>query len=153
MLQAGSSIPTLDVTHLDGAPVGAEEVLTPGSPVLLVLFKAGCPTCQLTLPFFNRLGGHLRVMGISQDEGKATERFRDAYGIQYMLLLDEKRKGYPTSNGFGITNVPALFLVDGGGQIEWSDTGFSKRALTGLAARFGVDLFEPSDRVPEFKPG
>lgn len=153
MLPSGSSIPTLDVAHPDGTAVDNADIVSSGAPTLLVFFKVGCPTCQLTLPFLNRFEDRLRVIGISQDERNATERFREQYGIRYPLLLDEKRKGYPTSNAFDITNVPSLFLVDGAGKIEWSDNGFSKPALTRLGERFAVRIFEAAGRVPEFKPG
>jgi thiol-disulfide isomerase/thioredoxin len=146
MLAPGSPVPTATVRSAEGV-----EWSIPEGPVLVVLFKISCPTCQLTLPYLNRLGNALPVVGISQNNAADTERFREAFSIQYPLYLDDP-KGYPVSNGFKISNVPSLFLIENG-EVTRAEHGFSRAFLSELASRFGVELFRPTDRVPEFKPG
>lgn len=138
MLQTGDLAPALDV--FDGT-----------KPILIVFFKVNCPTCQLTLPFLNRLEAGLRVVGISQNSQRHTNEFRDALRLDYPLVLDTK--GYPASNAYGIRNVPSMFLVGLDGRIEWSQAGFSKQGLAAVAERFGIEMFLASERVPESKPG
>jgi thiol-disulfide isomerase/thioredoxin len=146
MLGAGSPVPKVTARSAEGV-----EWPIPEGPVLLVLFKISCPTCQLTLPFLNRLGSALPVVGVSQNNAADTERFRQAFSLQYPVYLDDSQ-GYPVSNAFQITNVPSLLLIEGG-RVTWSEHGFSRAGLSEVAARFGVELFRPTDRVPEFKPG
>lgn len=125
------------------------------APVLLAFFKITCPTCQLTFPFLQRLvdRGGPRVVGISQDGPEGTAEFQEAFGVRFELVYDRAEDGYGTSNAYGLTHVPGLLLVEPEGRIVWTSEGFSRPALEELAARFGVQLFEAGDRVPNFKPG
>ena len=54
MLQTGEQTPSFTLSLLDGGkwryPGDAGQ-----QPVLLVFFATDCPTCQLTLPYLNRL--------------------------------------------------------------------------------------------------
>lgn len=125
------------------------------APVLLAFFKITCPTCQLTFPFLQRLvdRGGPRTVGISQDDAAGTAEFNEAFGVRFETVSDPAGEGYQVSNAYGLTHVPSLLLVEPDGRISWTCEGFSRPALEELAARFGVGLFEPTDRVPNFKPG
>ncbi|HEU0120240.1 MAG TPA: TlpA disulfide reductase family protein [Bryobacteraceae bacterium] len=124
-------------------------------PVLLVFFKISCPTCQLALPYLQRLAdeGGLRVVAISQDDPEGTAEFQEAFGTRMEVVFDNAANGYAVSNAYGITTVPAMFLVEPGGRIAWLNEGFVKADLAALALRWGVDLFPSGDRAPEWKPG
>ena len=124
-------------------------------PVLLAFFKITCPTCQLTFPFLQRLAdrGGPRTVGISQDDAAGTAEFNEAFGVRFETVSDPAGEGYRVSNAYGLTHVPGLVLVEPDGRISWASEGFSRPALEALAARFGVGLFEATDRVPNFKPG
>jgi peroxiredoxin len=125
------------------------------APVLLAFFKITCPTCQLTFPFLQRLAdrGGPRTVGISQDNAAGTAEFNAAFGVRFETVSDPASEGYKVSNAYGLTHVPALLLVEPDGRISWTSEGFSRPALEQLALRFGVELFEPADRIPNFKPG
>ncbi|MBI4877259.1 MAG: TlpA family protein disulfide reductase [Acidobacteria bacterium] len=153
-LGPGQPAPAFRLTSLEGAGRAREEILA-GGPALLAFFKASCPVCQFTLPFLERLaqGGSLRVIGVSQDDAKATARFSREYELTFPMLLDESSSGYATSNAFGITTVPSLFLLEGDGTVSYSGEGFGKRDLERLARRAGIELFQPDDYVPEWKAG
>lgn len=126
-------------------------------PVVLAFFKVSCPVCQLAFPFLQRVAdrGGLRVVGISQDDAALTSRFADKFGVRFWLGMDRAAEGYPASNAYGITHVPAVFVVepDGGVSQQWS--GFHKAEMEKLAARTsgGGPLFGPADAVPEWKAG
>ena len=59
----------------------------------------------------------------------------------------------------GLTNVPTLFLIQPNGKIQVSAVGFERKALETAAAAFGqiagqpITVFQPTDTVPEYKPG
>jgi peroxiredoxin len=89
---------------MDGALHASSDLLARG-PVLLAVYKIGCPTCQLTLPFLERMhaaGGALQIVGISQDNRFGTERFQSSYQLTPPLTARSRRDGYRVSNAFGI---------------------------------------------------
>ncbi len=140
MLGAGSRLP-----GLDSIAAFASE-----GRVLLAFFKVSCPTCQLAAPFLSRLSeGSLRVVGVSQDSAQLTELFNQRFGVTFETVLDDA--GYAMSNAFGITNVPSLFLLDGG-VIAWASDGFAKTEFAALGSVAGVEVFR-GEKVPDFKPG
>lgn len=154
MLEAGSRAPSFQIKKLDGAAMSLEQILTKG-PALLAFYKVSCPICQLTFPYLERLAGgtRLQVVGISQDDSSATQSFNQRFGLTLPTLLDSPKEDYPASNGFGITAVPSLFVVEPDGKISKSFSGFSKRELEALGERAGVKTFRPEESVPEWKSG
>ena len=153
MLAAGAKAPSFSLIDASGQPCGLDDVLA-GGPVLLALYKAGCPVCQLTMPFLERIAqGSLQVVAISQDDPAVTARFQRAYGLSLRTLLDREEEGYPVSNAFGITHVPSLFLVETDGTVSLAGAGFRKSELEQIGARAGVAPFRQQDNVPEWKAG
>ena len=153
--------PEFDLPALAGGRQSLRDLLTAG-PVLLAFFQVSCPTCQLTLPFLDRLrrgkaADAPQIMGISQDDAAATSNFNRRYRIGLPALLDPSGEigsgRYPASNAYRITNVPTLFLVEPDGRISLSVTGFGKAEMEQLGVRFGVEVFNATDRVPVFQPG
>jgi peroxiredoxin len=153
-IETGSRAPSFRLKDLGGSSVSLDEILSKG-PALLAFYKIGCPVCQLTFPYLQRLaaGSSMQIIGISQDDASATQKFNQHFGITFPTLLDQSKEGYPASNAFGITNVPSLFLVEPDGQVAKVIAGFSKRDLEALGERAGVQTFGPEDNVPEWKAG
>ena len=154
MLETGSRAAEFELPDLAGGTATLQEILEAG-PALLAFFKVTCPTCQLTLPFLNRMAGgpSLRFVAISQDDAKSTKQFNTEFGVRFRTLLDEEDAGYQTSNAYGISYVPSMFLIEQDGRVSWTDHGFSKRSLEDLGRRAGVAPFHDDDRVPEAKSG
>ncbi len=119
------------------------------------MYKVSCPVCQLTFPFLERLAKNdaVRVIGISQDDAKSTTAFNERFAVTFPTLLDEAKEGYPVSNGFGISAVPTVFVVETDGKISKTIEGFSKRDLEDVGNRVHVKPFRPDEYVPEFKAG
>ncbi len=154
LLQAGTRAPDFRLPRLDGGEETLDELIA-GGEVLLVFFKVTCPTCQLTFPFLERLhqGGALPICGISQNDVEDTREFMREFGVTFPTLLDSEEGDFETSNAFGISSVPTMFLVEGGGTISYVSEGWSKKEIEGLGAKAGVRPFRPGERVPEWKPG
>ena len=157
-LEAGARAPEFDLSILDGK--GSQNLggALASGPVLLAFFKVTCPTCQLTLPFIERMykgakNGATRMFAVSQDDAAATREFNLEFGITMPTLLDLEKQGYPASNAYGLTNVPSLFLIEPNGSISWSLIGFHKKELEALGAKLGVNPFRPGENVPEMKGG
>jgi peroxiredoxin len=154
LLSAGATAPDCELEDLAGTRVRL-SALTAERPALLCVFKASCPTCQLTLPFLDRIGRgeKLRVVPVSQDEPDVTRAFLARFGITVPALLDRAGDGYAMSNAFGVAYVPSLFLVEPDGRVSFSSEGFSRRALLFLGERAGIAPFREGESVPEAKAG
>jgi peroxiredoxin len=143
----------VSLVDADGARRPLDSLLAAG-PVLLAFFKVSCPTCQLTLPFLDRLaGGKLQVVPVSQDSPAATRRFAQEFGLTSAALFDREEDGYLASNAFGIANVPSIFLLEQDRRIIWDGVGFDRRQLETLAGRIGQPIFYAGEMVPELKAG
>ncbi len=151
-IRVGDHAPSFRLPALDGPEQSLVDLLRQG-PVLVAFFKISCPTCQLTFPYLSRLSaGGVRFAGISQDDAASTRAFQKRFGVNFTLLLDEAG-GYPASNAYGITHVPAMFLVEPDGAVAAAWAGFSKADMDKLAARLRLPLFAAGDNAPQWKPG
>lgn len=134
------------------------SLLLKSRSVLLAFYKVTCPTCQLALPFLERLHEREspttpRVVAISQDDERASGDFNRRFALTFLTLLDKREDRYPVSNVYGITNVPTLFLIEPDGRISDFAEAFDKAMLERVATRFGIEVFTPADRVPVLRPG
>jgi peroxiredoxin len=164
-ITTGQSAPAFALVSTDGKTHSLQGALAQG-PVLASFFKVSCPTCQYTFPYIERMVQQFRsagvrdlqAWGIVQDNAKHGNDFAKEFGITFPILADEEP--YEVSREYGLNFVPTIFLIAPDGRVEIASDGFTKADLVAihksLATRFSVNppaLFQPSDRVPEFKPG
>ena len=159
---AGQTAPDFSLKSSDGTEYSLSKLLKKG-PVFVSFFKVSCPVCQFTFPFLERLhkrygGKDVTILGISQDNARATTEFSDEYGVTFPIALDAE--GYPASNAYGLTNVPTSFLIDTDGSVKIASMGFTKKDLETVAAEFSQRhkiplsaLFRPNESVPTNRPG
>lgn len=153
-LEAGDRAPSVRFATLADDTVTLADLLRDG-PLLLAFYKASCPTCQLTLPFLDRLrAGGIRVFCAAQDNAATARAFNSEFGMPEMpTLIDPASAGYPASCAFAITHVPTIYLIQPGGAITWSSVGFVRFDLESLAHDLQVPLFHDGDIVPAAKGG
>lgn len=163
-ITAGNPAPNFSLKSLDGKEFSLSAALQKG-PVVLAFFKIGCPVCQFTFPFIERLyqrhkSSSVTIVGISQNGTEKTAAFNKEYGVTFPVLLDPEEKGYVVSNAYGLTMVPTILLVDTDGSVLVSEMGFVKADLetitSQLAARNNTPrapLFLATDSVPVNRPG
>jgi peroxiredoxin len=162
---AGQTAPPFSLASTDGKTRSLQEALARG-PVLAAFFKISCPTCQYTFPYIERMYQQLRlagardlqVWGIVQDDAKHGQSFAKELGITFPILMDEEP--YEISREYELNFVPTIFLIAPDGRVVIASDGFARTDLVALqeslAAHYSVKppaLFQPSDHVPEFKPG
>src|SRR5262245_649470 len=157
MLRPGSQAPSFSLFELDGEV----RQLALNKSALLVFFETDCPTCQLTIPYLNRLAqaldGKAEIVGISQDGEAATQELVEQAPIKFTVVLD---RDLSVSREYDPQAVPTLFLIDASGKIARTSVAFDKAELNAIAAdmlnSIGVDPFELAsgrDGAPETKPG
>ena len=126
--------------------------LPTGRKTVAVFFEADCPTCQLTLPYLNRLNGDsVGIIGIGQDSEAATSEFVRQMEIRFPVHVD---RGLEISRAYDPQTVPTIFLLDEAGKVLRTIVGFDKAALNELAAAVGHPPIAPEhDGAPPWKPG
>lgn len=160
LLDTGSRAPDFRLARLVDGSAGEEvslgDLLARG-PAVLAFFKISCPVCQMTFPFLERIhtaaGSALRIYGISQNDARDTAEFADRFGITFPLLLDDEDADFVTSNAYGISSVPSIFVIESDGTISHAGEGWSRREIAALGERAGTNPLRPSDNVPELKAG
>ena len=154
MLGTGTRAPDFELPRFGGGKQSLSAALH--GPVLLVFFKASCPTCQLTLPFLERIhqagGKPFQLFLISQEKENGTHAFHTEFLITVPTLLDTI-PGYPVSNAYGIASVPSFFLVGSDGLIEYAEAGFDREQLRRWGSESGIEMFGASENLPAFQHG
>ena len=91
-----------------------------GVPVLVMFWATWCPSCCEELPVIDKLLAErqdkLATLLLAID-GEKTKRVRDYVEkkkIRLPVLLDEKEK---IARSFGVTFIPAVFLIDQEGRV------------------------------------
>jgi len=158
----GNAAPGFSLKSLDQNEYSLGKLLERG-PVVLAFFKISCPVCQFTFPFLERLhkrygSNEINVLGISQDDARATKSFASECSVTFPLVLDES--GYLVSNAYGLTMVPTVFLIEPDGKVKVSSMGFDKKDLETIAGELAehreialTPLFRPDEVIPANKPG
>lgn len=156
-LKVGAVAPDFELQDKDGLSYSLEK--TEGRK-LLVFYKTTCPTCQLTLPFLERLyrlyRNSLSVWGIVQDPKHEVDNFAKTYGLTFPQLIDYP--DYSVSISYDIERVPTIYLIDNH-KVEFVSQSFVKADLIELNRRLAsLSGVEPEDlfagkNVPELKPG
>src|SRR5258708_28848578 len=99
----------------------------PGKKALLVFFETDCPTCQLTLPYFNTLAkDSVQVIAISQDNETRTREFARQMQINYRIEIDQELR---LSRAYDTQTVPDLFLLVASGGVAKTLVRFGNAAL------------------------
>jgi peroxiredoxin len=163
-LEAGVQAPEIDLQDIDNHKFFLKEARRRG-PVVAAFFKVSCPVCQLAFPYLERIfkayerSGKFTFVGVSQDNAADTKTFNHKFGVTFPVLLDPARK-YPASTAYKLTDVPTVFLISAEGEIEFSSVNWSKadmeqlgRRLANISGMAVEQIFQPGEKVPEFKPG
>jgi peroxiredoxin len=162
-LTVGTKAPGFELKAMDGRRFILHEELAHG-PVVLAFFKVSCPTCQYAFPYLEQLErayGHAgaRMIGVSQNNPKDTAAFTREFGVTFPVLLDDTDR-YPVSNAYGLTNVPTVFWIAQGGEIEVSSVGWVKADFEQVGRRMAESgntapavVFKPGEDVRDFRAG
>ena len=162
-LTSGTKAPDFTLPTIDGGRFSLHEELARG-PVVLAFFKVGCPVCQYTFPFLQRIfkayaSKNVTMVGVAQNGREKTADFVQEFGVTFPVLLDDTST-YPVSNAYGLTNVPTIFWIAQNGGIEISSVGWVKKEIEEINARAAKSssqtakpVFQPSEQVPESRAG
>ncbi len=126
MLPIGDTAPTFDLPDQDGKRQRLVTLLSGGRLILYFYpadFTPGCTreACDLRDLHTRILAAGLSVVGISPQSPESHRKFRDEYGLPFILLSDEKKtaiREYDVDGPLGIGVRRATFLVCQDRRIE-----------------------------------
>jgi thioredoxin-dependent peroxiredoxin len=126
MLSAGELAPDFELPDQDGKPRRLSS-LVDGQPLILYFYPAdftpGCTKEAYDLRDLHTriLSVGMQVVGISPQAPESHRRFRDEYGLPFLLLSDEKKdviKAYGVDGPLGIGVRRATFLIGRDRRVE-----------------------------------
>ena len=163
-LVTGQIAPDFTLSTTEGKSARLHDLLKRG-PVVLAFFKVSCPVCQFAFPLYERLAqahknSGATFLGISQNGVRDTKAFTREYGVTFPIAIDDDANHYAVSNAYGLTNVPTLFFIAPGGEIEVSSVGWSKAEVDEVSAKLAAlrqkrppELWRAGEDVPAFRAG
>jgi len=142
------SVSAVTMHDLDGRGLSPEDFR--GKVTIVNFWATWCPPCRAEIPDLIALqakyGDHLRIIGISQDEGplEPVKRFVAAQRMNYpvVMMTPEIDKAFP-----GVTALPTSFIIDREGRIVQRHVGLlnpvlteqETRALAGLPVNASIE--------------
>lgn len=117
----GEVVPDFSATDLDGKPISLKEYR--GKVVLLDFWAVWCGPCRLEMPNVKRVYEKLHdsgfeIIGISLDTNESMLRtYIKNNGITWRQVFSGKRWDSPVSRQYGITGIPAAWLIDKDGKL------------------------------------
>lgn len=125
-VQVGAPVPSYAAVSLAGDSVSLP--MMQGEVVLLNVWATWCHPCRAEIPELQALhtkfaGQGLNVVGVSVDgdgQEEAIREFIQEFGITYRIWRDP---GERVSAQFLVIGVPATFLIDRKGVLQWRMTG------------------------------
>jgi thiol-disulfide isomerase/thioredoxin len=127
-LDVGAPAPTLSGTDLTGAPLDITALK--GAWVYVDFWATWCGPCMNELPSVVNLHQSLqsrqdfRVLSVSLDESPALGTVQNTaknFGINYPVIFDGQGWRSPLAQTWGITAIPATFLINPAGEIVARD--------------------------------
>ena len=123
----GSPAPSFEAASLDGGDVALTD-FREDRVVLLNIWATWCPPCREEMPDLQQLHEEyqddgLQVVGVSIDgrgSDEGVRHFLEEHGVEFMILRDPSDE---VSRAFGARGVPATYLVDREGTIQWHHMG------------------------------
>ena len=104
---------------------GREYRLSPADgPVLVHFWASWCPVCRLEQNSIDSISSDREVITIAINSGSADEinAYLDEHGLGMRVLMDETGE---IARHWGVAGVPASFIVDREGRIEYAGMGYA----------------------------
>jgi peroxiredoxin len=127
---AQGPVPAFTARAVDGAAVSPDRFA--GRTWLVYFWGAWCPACELQAGAVSEVARDWPVLTVALRSGGAgtVEAHLRAQGLDWRTVADPDGT---LARRFGVRAVPALFVIDGEGQIRFREVGYTTGP--GLRAR------------------
>ena len=126
-----AQLPSVTLKDINGKTVDTATLQNDGKPFIISFFATWCKPCNRELKAISEVYADwqdetgVKVIAISIDQAQNVAKVKplvDGYGWEYEVLLD------PNSDfkrAMGVNMIPAVFIIDGGGKIAESRSGYT----------------------------
>lgn len=124
-------VPDIQTTSITGKQIHIQDYQ--GKPVLIQFWATWCPICAYERDGIERVAEKYNVINIATQSGTDAEllAFAKEHGMNPNLIVNDHDG--KLMKAFGARAVPASFVVDKKGQIQFVEVGFT--TSMGLKAR------------------
>ena len=114
--------PDIQAVLLDGQAIKLADYS--GQPVLLYFWASWCPVCKITSNSVNSIAQDYKVITLASWSGKAEEvqQYMDEAGLTMPVIVDNQGEW---AERYGIKGVPASFIIDAAGDIQFIESGYT----------------------------
>ncbi len=119
---ASGTAPIVDGRLLNGSPVLLQSYR--GRPLLVHFWATWCPICRAEQSTIKSLSEDHQVLTIAMQSGSAKElsEYMRRHQLAYPVVNDQ---GGSIARRFGVTGVPASFVIDRNGKIRFVEVGYT----------------------------
>ena len=95
-----------------------------GEPLLLHFWASWCGICRLEEDGIDALSKDYPVLSVAMQSGSGEEvsAYMQKQGLEFPVLNDP---GGDIASGYGVSGVPASFILDGQGAIRFVEVGYT----------------------------
>jgi len=152
----GKQAPDFSLTSIEGKPVSLADYREKKS-VVVAFWASWCGPCRLELPdlssFYTRNSASqasFEILAISVDDDRGDAlKFASEAKLPFPVLWDRAGK---VGDSFGVSAIPALFVINGEGKIIYAQTGFEPGLDAVLARQLGLPVVNPFGDANDAKP-
>lgn len=129
--QAQNVLPSVNIKTLDGKEINTAKLNNDGKPFIISFFATWCKPCLRELKAINEVYADwqdetgVKLIAVSIDEGQNAQKVKplvDGNGWEYEVLLDSNSD---FKRALKVNLIPAVFVVDGKGNIVYTHSGYS----------------------------
>lgn len=144
-LQAGDPAPEMAIKTLDGNSTSSLADYR-GKVVLVDFWASWCPPCRKSIPLLSELHQSLKDKGFTlvavneDDDPQLGRDFMEPVKSDFPSLSDPEGK---LSAAFGVRGMPASYLIDDKGVIQWVHEGFNPSEMENIRQQVNKLLNQP----------
>lgn len=114
--------PALAATLSDGRAFDLAQLR--GAPALVYFWGTWCPVCRAEQGAIDGLAQDVPLLTVAMQSGTAEEvnTYLAQHGLRWATVADEYGD---IARQWGVTGVPAVFVIDGSGEIRFVTRGYT----------------------------
>ena len=133
-----AQLPSVTLKDINGKTIDTAKLQNEGKPFIISFFATWCKPCNRELKAISEVYADwqdetgVKVIAVSIDQAQNIAKVKpmvDGAGWDYEVLLD------PNSDfkrAMGVNMIPAVFIIDGNGNIAESRSGYTEGSETHL---------------------
>lgn len=136
-----AQLPSVRLKDINGKTVDTALLENDGKPFIISFFATWCKPCNRELNAIHEVYPDwqdetgVKVIAVSVDQAQNVAKVKplvDGYGWEYDVLLDPNGD---FKRAMGVNMIPAVFIIDGKGQVAESRSGYTDGSEGHLIAK------------------